>query len=128
MKAHSARVRNTAAAILAVMVMATGACSDQVDGSGCPEGTTEREAINDLAGPGAPTREDAVRAELQNLGMDATDDAVTAGVVAAGPGGNAGTELVTVETENGTEVTMTLAPLDPGWAAESSSWCAPDDG
>jgi hypothetical protein len=49
-------------------------------------------------------------------------------VPSGSPGGNVGTELVKVETEDGTEVTMTLAPFDPGWAVESSSWCAPDDG
>lgn len=58
--------------------------------------------------------------------MDASDDAVAAGVVAAGPGADAGTELVTIETDGGAEVSMTLAPLDPGWAVEGSSWCVPD--
>lgn len=93
--------------------------------SGCPEGSTRREAINEIAGPGAATREDAVRAELENIGVVASDDAISAGVVAAGPGGNVGTEEVQMPVDDGTVVTMTLTPLDPGWAVESSSWCAP---
>ena len=115
------------------MVLALGAitCSgsgDDVDTGSCPEGTIQWTSTNDLSGPGAETREEAIRAELREIGLEATDDAVAAGVVAAGPGGNVGTELVKIETDDGTEVTMTLAPLDPGWAVEGSSWCAPDDG
>ena len=30
-----------------------------------------------------------------------------------------------VENDQGVEMTMLLAPLDPGWAVEASSWCEP---
>lgn len=85
-----------------------------------------RTSTNDLSGPGAETREEAIRAELREIGLDASDDAVAAGVVAAGPGTNVGTELVKIETEDSIEIRMTLAPLDPGWAVEGSTWCAPN--
>jgi hypothetical protein len=114
---------------LAVLVAFLGiGCSDEdpATGPACPAGTTERTSSNELAGEGQPTREDAIRAELQNLGLEASDEAITAGVVAAGPGENAGTEVVTIEMRDGTSATMTLAPLDPNWAVESSTWCAPD--
>ena len=87
---------------------------------------TERASTNEPSGPGAGTREEAIRAELKEIGLDATEDAIATGVVEAGAGGSVGSELVKVETQNGIEVTMTLAPLDPGWAVEGSSWCVPD--
>lgn len=96
------------------------------DGGSCPAGTTERTSTNELSGPGAETREEEIRAELKAIGLDASKDPVAGGVVAAGPGGDVGTELVKVEAEDGTVVTMTLTPLDPGWAVEGSSWCAPN--
>ena len=92
--------------------------------SGCPEGTTEWSSINEFAGPAADSREEAVRVELRNHGMDASDDAIASAVIAAGPGGNAGTERVDVENSDGFRITMTLKPLEPGWAVEGSSWCA----
>ena len=115
------------------MALALGAiaCSGSggvAEGEPCPAGTTERTSTNELSGPGAETRDEAIRAELEAIGLDASDGAVAAGVVAAAPGGDAGTELVKIETDGGAEVSMTLAPLDPGWAVEGSSWCAPDDG
>jgi hypothetical protein len=90
-----------------------------------PERDSERQATNEIEGPGAASREDAISTELGNLGLDATEDAINEGVVHAGPGGNVGTERVTIESSDGTQVTMTLSPLDPGWAVESSTWCAP---
>jgi hypothetical protein len=124
----TARFATTIAVALALGAIAcSGSGGDAVSGS-CPPGTTERTSTNELSGPGAETREEAIRAELEAIGMDASDDAVAAGVVAAGPGGDAGTELVKIKTDGGAEVSMTLAPLDPGWAVGGSTWCAPDDG
>jgi hypothetical protein len=123
----TARFATTAMAVaLALGAIACSGFGGDADGESCPAGATERTSTNGSSGPGAETREDAIRAELEEIGLDATDDAIAAGVVAAGPGGSVGTELVKVETENGIEVTMTLAPLDPGWAVEGSSWCVPD--
>jgi hypothetical protein len=109
-----------------VAVLGIG-CSDEgsTTGSACSAETTERTSTNDLAGGGHLTREDAIRAELQAIGLEASDEAITAGVVGAGPGEIAGTEVVTIEMENGASATMTLAPLDPGWGVERSTWCAP---
>ena len=84
-----------------------------------------RSAINELSGDGSQTREDAIRAELRNVGLEASDDAITAGVIAAEPGGDAGSEEIRIETEDGTVATMTLQPLEPGWGVERSSWCEP---
>jgi hypothetical protein len=47
-------------------------------------------------------------------------------LIAGGSGDNAGTEGVVVETTEGGIVTMTLTPLDPRWAVEASSRCAPN--
>jgi hypothetical protein len=118
----------TIAVALALGAIACSGSGGDADGESCPAGTTERTSTNELSGPGAETRAEAIRAELDAMGLDASDDAVAAGVVAAGPGSDAGTELVKIETDGGAEVSMTLAPVDPGWAVEGSSWCAPDDG
>jgi hypothetical protein len=112
------------------VLIGAAACSSsngdsEANASGCPEGTTRWESINEFAGPPADSREDAVRVELENLAMDASDDAIAAAVIAAGPGGNVGTEATEVETSEGVLVTMTLEPMDPGWAVGRSSWCAP---
>jgi hypothetical protein len=112
----------------ALLVSGAVACSGSEDGGGeasCPAGTTERSVINELAGDGSETREEAIRAELQRIGLGASDEAIAAGVVAAGPGGDAGTEEVRIETEGGTAATMILQPLEPGWGVERSSWCEP---
>jgi hypothetical protein len=107
--------------------LAAGAMGDgEPVPSRCPEGTTERSSIGEFAGPAPDSREEAVRVELENLGMDASDGAIAAAVIAAGPGGNVGTEKAEVETSQGVLVTMTLKPLDPGWTVGGSSWCAPN--
>lgn len=116
----------TLSVVLALGAIACSGSGGDADGGSCPAGTTERTSTNEVSGPGPETREEAIRAELKAVGLDASDDAIAAGVVAAGPGGNVGTELVKIETEDGTEVTMTLKPLDPGWAVEGSAWCAPN--
>lgn len=84
-----------------------------------------RTSTNELNGPGFEGREEAIRAELENLDLSATDEAITTGVVQAGAGERAGTEVATIEIDGGSVATMTLVPLDPGWAVETSSWCAP---
>jgi hypothetical protein len=100
---------------------------DSANSSTCPDGTTEWSSINELAGPGAASMEDAVRIELESHQMDASDDAIAAAVGAAGSAGNVGDGTVVVETSEGVRVSMTLTPLNPGWAVEASSWCAPND-
>jgi hypothetical protein len=109
-----------------VLVIACSGSTEGAGGTSCPNGMSERRATNEIEGPGAASREDAIRTELGNLGLDAREDAISEGVVHAGPGGNVGwSERVTIESSDGTPVTMTLSPLDPGWAVESSTWCAP---
>lgn len=66
-----------------------------------------------------------MRTELERLQMTASDEAIAAGVVASAPGESTGTEELVVKNEQGVEMTMLLAPLDPGWAVERSSWCEP---
>ena len=112
--------------MLALGAIVCSGSGGDADGGSCPAGTTERTSTNEVSGQGATTREEAIRAELKAIGLDASNDAIAAGVVAAGPGGNVGTELVRVDADDGTSVTMTLAPLDPGWGVEDSSWCVPD--
>lgn len=111
---------------LALALVALSCSSTDADRTGpsCPEGTTGRTSASEVEGEGSETREDAIRAELAEIGIEASDDAVTAGVIAAGPGEDAGTEVVAVETDDGSTATFTLAPLDPGWAVERSEWCA----
>jgi len=107
--------------------IAAGSMSgDELVPSGCPEGTTEWSSINEFAGPAADSREEAVRVELRNHGMDASDEAIASALITAGPGGNVGSETVDVENSDGFRITMTLKPLDPGWTVESSTWCAPN--
>jgi hypothetical protein len=119
----SASARAVFAIVLAIHA---GACSGSDDGgTTCPAGTTARTSTNELNGPGFEEREDAIRAELENLDLSANGEAITTGVVQAEPGERAGTEVATIETDDGSVATMTLAPLDPGWAVEASTWCAP---
>jgi hypothetical protein len=58
--------------------------------------------------------------------MEASEDAISAALIVSSPGSSPGSEELVVETSDGVEVTMTLAPLDPGWAVEGAQWCAPD--
>jgi hypothetical protein len=116
---------------VAFALLFTGAiaCSgSDGDGDGCPEGTVERSSTNDATDRGAETREDAIRAELEDLELAATDDAIVAAVIAGSPGASAGTERVRIATvpETGS-ITMVLDPLEPGWAVRSTSYCVPDD-
>jgi hypothetical protein len=114
---------------IALLVSGAIACSGSENGGGgdapCPAGTTEQTAINELAGDGSETREDAIRAELRNIGLEASDEEIAAGVIAAEPGGDVGSEEVRIETEGGGVATMTLQPLEPGWGVERTSWCEP---
>ncbi|HWL90255.1 MAG TPA: hypothetical protein VNP90_02715 [Actinomycetota bacterium] len=121
-------MRDLVVVVLAGVLAAGVACSGSdgdADGSACPDGLTRTESSSDAAGPGTSTREEAVRAELERLEMAASDEAIAAGVVASAPGESAGTEELVVENDQGVEVTMLLAPLDPGWAVERSTWCEP---
>jgi hypothetical protein len=75
-------------------------------------------------GPGAASREDAVRAELDAIGVGSSDEAISTGVIESSPGPDPGTERVQIPIFGGLPITMTLTPLDPGWAVTASSWCA----
>ncbi|MBA3738076.1 MAG: hypothetical protein H0W97_05875 [Actinobacteria bacterium] len=110
--------------VLAVGVACSGSEGDR-GGSSCPDGLTRSESSSGASGPGASTREEAVRAELDGLEMAASDEAIAAGVVASAPGESAGTEELIVDTDQEVEITMFLAPLDPGWAVQRSTWCDP---
>jgi hypothetical protein len=113
-----------------VAAMLTVACSgseDDAEGAPCPAGTIRRTSTNELEGPGAATREEAVQDELANLDMESSDQAIAAGVIASSPGSSPGSEEIQVPLREGLPVTMTLIPLDPGWAVEGSTWCAPDE-
>jgi len=95
-------------------------------GSGCPDGFSGRSSPNEVDGPGTDTREDAVRAELEDLGFEASDEAIADAIVNARPAASPpGHEAVSVRTTEGLDVEMTLAPLDPGWTVDGSSWCEP---
>jgi hypothetical protein len=111
---------------LVTTVAVVGACGgdEGSDAGDCPDGLTRWTSSNEVQGPGTETREAAIERELAEHGLEATDEAVVAGVVAAGPGGNAGTELVEIELTDGTVATMTLTPLEPGWAVSDAAWCA----
>lgn len=71
------------------------------------------------------TREQAIRARLRVIEMDASDDAISAALIASTPGDDAGTERIVVETSNGVDVTMVLDPKSPGWDVQGTEWCAP---
>ena len=117
--------------LLWLILSAAVACSGsegEADAVPCPTGTIQRDTGNEIAGPGAESREDAMRAELEDLGMESSDEAISAGVVASSPGASPGTEKVEILTSEGFPVTMTLAPLDPGWMVERAGWCAPIPG
>ena len=110
------------AGVLAAGVACSGSEGDP-GGSSCPDGFTRSESSSGAVGAGAATREEAVRAELARLEMPASDEAIAAGVVASAPGESAGTEELILETDQEVEITMFLAPLDPGWAVQRSTWC-----
>jgi len=115
---------------LGVVLLGAFACSGsdgEGDGSACPEGTTRWESTEGFSdGTAADTREDAIRAELENLSWQASNEAISAGVVGSEPGSNGGEE-VEIETDDGVIVTMTLVAQNPGWRVERSTWCAPGD-
>jgi hypothetical protein len=116
-----------AARLMLVMVVVAGvACGDgeTSDAGGCPDGMTRWTSTNEIEGPGEDTREAAIERELAEHGLEATAESIVAGVVSAAPGGDAGTERVDVELDDGTVATMTLTPLEPGWAVSDAAWCA----
>lgn len=116
------------AGILVLVGAMTAGCGggERQTGSGCPQGSALRITTNEVTRPGAETRDAAVRAALERLGLTATEDAITHGIIVGSPGSSPGTEEVQVRTTDGSAITMTLAPLEPGWAVASTSWCAPD--
>src|SRR5687767_14916985 len=104
---HDVPRNAVAAVVLAGVLAGGGACAGsdgEADGSSCSDGSTRSESANDAAGPGAATREEAVRAELERLEMAASDEAIAAGVVASAPGGSPGTEELVVENDQGVEI------------------------
>ena len=112
----------------AMLTIACSGSEDDAEGAPCPAGSIRRTSINEPEGSGAATREEAVRDELTYLGMETSDQAIAAGVIASSPGSSPGSEEVQVALREGLPVTMTLIPLDPGWAVGRSTWCAPDEG
>jgi hypothetical protein len=116
-----ARLSVSAAAVLGAI-----GCSGQEGDPGCGDGFTGQSRTNEVERPGAETRDDAIRAELEELRFEASDEAVTDAVVNAIPVADPpGHEAVSVRTSEGFDVEMTLTPLDPGWAVDGSSWCEP---
>jgi len=90
----------------------------------CPDGTALQETAGGLPqGDAVETRDAAVELELEHLGADASDDAVTAGIVASVLAAE-GVEQVVIESADGA-ITMLLAPQMPGWRVERSTRCAP---
>jgi hypothetical protein len=69
------------------------------------------------------SRDAAVKAEIDRLEIDITDDVIAAAIVRSSPAANSA-EIVTIDTATG-PVTMTLAPQMPGWRVETVSWCEP---
>jgi len=71
-------IRRVALGVVLVGAFACSGSDGAGGGSACPEGTTRRESINEIAGPAPDSREEAVRVELENHEMDATDEAIAA--------------------------------------------------
>ncbi|MGH2678888.1 MAG: hypothetical protein ACRDG8_00140 [Actinomycetota bacterium] len=121
-------IRRAVSAVVLVGAVACSGSDGAGDASACPEGTTRQEATGGYGdGTAADTREDAIRAELQSIDRRAADEEIAAGVVASAAGSD-GSEKVEIRTSDSVVVTMTLAPQNPGWRVERSTWCAPDDG
>ena len=123
------RIRALLPLALTLVVACSGSEADTDAGPAglsCPSGTVRIEETNDVAEPGAATREDAVRTELERLGLASSDQAISTGVIGSAPGADPGTERVQIPLSEGLPVTMTLTPLDPGWAVTASSRCAPE--
>jgi hypothetical protein len=111
-------------AVTAAVAFGGLSCSDSDGGSvSCPDGTTLQES--DGGGHSAETRDDAIRHWLDSEGLEASDEAISAGVVAAEPADDPGVERVAFETSDGIEVVVLLEPLDPGWGVSAASWCEP---
>lgn len=120
--ARSTRKRPTLALLLVLGTIAACSSSDGGPGS-CPEGTVPRESTG--GGASAETRDDAIRIWLEGEGLEASGDAISAGVVAAEPATDPGVERVAFETSDGVDVVVLLEPLNPGWGISSASWCGP---
>jgi hypothetical protein len=120
-------IRRASLGLFLVGAIACSGSDGGGDGSACPEGTTRWESTEGFSdGTAAQTREDAIKAELQKMSREASDEAISAGLVATAAG-SYGAERVEVTTSDGVVVTMTLAPQNPGWRVERSTWCAPGD-
>jgi hypothetical protein len=120
-------IRRVALGVVLLVAFACSGSDDAEDGSACPEGTTRWERMEGLDdGTAADTRDEAISAELEAMGREASDEAISAAVVGSSPGSNGG-EMVEVETADGVIVTMTLVAQNPGWRVERSTWCAPGD-
>jgi hypothetical protein len=117
-------MRNVPRLVMSVaVVLGAVACSSSGD-PGCGEGFVGRTETHDATS--ADTREQALHAALEDLGFEASDEAITEAVVNAIPAASPpGHETVSVRTSDGLDVQMTLTPLDPGWAVHGSSWCEP---
>jgi hypothetical protein len=114
---------------LVAMTMLLAPCGSGADDTGnvaaCVDGTTRGDAgPATIEGSPPETREEAIRAALQHLDREASDAAITAGVVSTVAGAD-GVETVEIRTTDDVVVTMFLSPQDPGWLVQRSTWCAP---
>lgn len=116
------------ALVVLAATAAVGSCGGPPAGetttSGCPDGSTRRES-DGLSTHALESREAAIRLQLKNLGEEASDDAIAAGIVRSSQDASGG-ENVEVQTSSGL-VTITLLPQMPGWKVARSTWCAPDE-
>lgn len=114
-------------ALAGILLFAVTACTDaaSTEAGGCPDGTRRMELVAaDPTGGPFETREQAVRARLRAVEKEASDEAVSAALIASTSGEDAGSERIVVETSEG-KVTMVLVPQHPGWDVADTSWCAP---
>lgn len=113
----------TLVVMVAVGLVACGG-SEEAGSVDCPDGTILQESIGGMAeGEAVDTRDAAIQQELERLGATASDDAVTAAIIASVPASE-GVEQIELETSDGV-VTMMLAPQMPGWKVERSTTCTP---
>jgi hypothetical protein len=110
-------------AVTAVVLVAMSCSGSASAPDPCPEGVPRQRSNGGIS---AETREEAVQGWFESEGLPSTSEAVSAGVIAAEPGPEPGTEVVVVASPGGTpEVTITLEALDPGWGVASATWCEP---
>ena len=118
----------SARAVLVILLSIPVAACSGSDGDGsaqpCPDGSVERTATNVVADPALDSRDDAIQAGLDALGVEASKEAIADAIVSAVAVPDSHDEQLTIAVAGGTDVLLTLTPLDPGWAVERAEWCA----